>query len=423
MPTERSCYVHIQLPGTFEMVPCASLRVVEVASGAYEGIFLYGKRYLQRRDVVALDPFHLPLRERPFRFTKLKGIPGAVRDASPDTWGRRVIQAKLQRSEADLHEMDYLLYGPDDGAGNLRFAESVTPTGASRPFNRTHQLSALAEAAERLEVDGRLPYEILASLEPGTSMGGARPKATIEDADRLWLAKLPAPGDRHNFQRIEYATLELARAAGLAVCRTRMETLGAREALLLERFDREWVADKQAYLRHGLISGLTMLDAEDGYMGSERWSYLLLADELRRWSCRPAEDRRELFRRMVFNAMITNNDDHPRNHALLRTAGGWRLSPAYDLVPVPMETQEPRNLALNVGKFGRAGARYNLLSQCAVFGLTPEQGRHEIDAMLQVVQDWRQFYTDRGVTRPDREYLEKAILPAAFFRDEPPDPI
>ena len=247
MPAERSCYVHIQLPGTFEMVSCASLRVVEVASGVYEGSFLYGKRYLQRRNVVALDPFHLPLRERPFKFTKLKGIPGAVRDASPDTWGRRVIQAKPQRSETDIHEMDYLLYGPDDGAGNLRFGEDVTPTDRPRPFNRTHQLSALAEAAARLEVDGRLPYELLASLEPGTSMGGARPKATIEDANKLWLAKLPAPGDRHDFQRIEYATLELARAAGLAVCRTRMETLAAREALLLERFDREWVADKQAY--------------------------------------------------------------------------------------------------------------------------------------------------------------------------------
>lgn len=126
---------------------------------------------------------------------------------------------------------------------------------------------------------------------------------------------------------------------------------------------------------------------------------------------------------MVFNAMITNNDDHPRNHALLRTPDGWRLSPAYDIVPMPMETQEPRNLALDVGEFGRAGACYNLISRCEVFGLTPAQARHEIDTILKVVQDWRQFYADRGVTSSDREYLEKAILPAAFFRDGPPDPI
>jgi serine/threonine-protein kinase HipA len=423
MPAERSCYIYIQLPGTFEVVTCASLKVVEVASNTYEGTFQYGKRYLQRGNVVALDPIHLSLRERPFRFTKLRGIPGAVRDASPDTWGRRVIQAKLQRSEADIQEMDYLLNGPDDGAGNLSFGEAVTPTKLSRPFNRTHQLEALAEAAKKLEMDGILPYKVLQSLEPGTSMGGARPKATIEDANKIWLAKLPSQGDRHNLQRIEYATLELARAAGLSVCHTRMESLGAYDALLLERFDREWVPEKQAYLRHGLLSGLTVLDAEDGYMGSERWSYVILADELRRRSCRPAEDQRELFRRMVFNAMTTNNDDHPRNHALLHTPDGWRLSPAYDIVPIPMETQEPRNLALEVGKFGRAGARYNLLSQCEAFGLTPDQARHELDTMLSVVQDWRQFYDGKGVTRSDREYLEKAILPAAFFRDEPPDPI
>jgi hypothetical protein len=95
--------------------------------------------------------------------------------------------------------------------------------------------------------------------------------------------------------------------------------VGSREALMLERFDREWDADAGTYRRFGLVSGLTVIDAEDGYVGRERWSYLLLADELRRWSVRSVEDRRELFLRMVFNAMVTNNDDHPRNHALVNT--------------------------------------------------------------------------------------------------------
>jgi len=296
---QQSCYVYIQLPGTFTPVPCASLKIVEVASGVHEGTFQYGKRYLQRANTVALDKFRLPLTERPLKFTKLKGVPGAVRDASPDTWGRRVIQAKLQRPEADIQEMEYLLHGPDDGAGNLSFGRTIQPSRASRPFNRTHQLAALVKAAQKLEDDGRLPQEVLEALEPGTSMGGARPKVTVEDANKIWLAKLPERGDRQNFQRIEYATLELARAAGLDVCRTRMETVGPREALLLERFDREWSSEHETYLRHGLISGLTVLDAEDGYVGRDRWSYPLLADELRRWSCRPAEDRRELFRRML----------------------------------------------------------------------------------------------------------------------------
>jgi len=416
---EQACYIYVQLPGTFEWVPCASLKVLEVGAGTFRGTFTYGKRYLERPNVIALDPYHLPLSTKPLQFTKLKGIPGALRDASPDAWGRRVIQARLERAEEDISELEYLLNGPDDGAGNLRFGHSVTPPGPARPFNRTHQLQALTEAAKKLDEDGRLPHEMLEQLEPGTSMGGARPKVTVEDEHRIWLAKLPESRDQHNMQRIEYATLELARAAGLHVCGTRLEPVGHAEALLLLRFDREWNPDANAYARHGLVSGLTVLDAEDGYIGRERWSYLLLADELRRWSIKPGEDRRELFRRMVFNAMVTNNDDHPRNHALLRTREGWRLSPAYDIVPVPLLSQERRDLALTAGRHGRAGSLYNLLSECDTFGLAREQAQADVDAMLAVVKGWREFFAKHKVEPRSIEMLERAILPASFFRNEP----
>jgi serine/threonine-protein kinase HipA len=416
---EQSCYAYVQLPGTFEWVPCASLKVLEVGAGAFRGTFTYGKRYLERSNVIALDPYHLPLSTKPLQFTKLKGIPGALRDASPDAWGRRVIQARLERAEEDISEIEYLLNGPDDGAGNLRFGHSVTPPGPARPFNRTHQLQALTEAAKKLEEDGRLPHEVLEQLEPGTSMGGARPKVTVEDERRIWLAKLPESRDQHNMQRIEYATLELARAAGLHVCGTRLEPVGQAEALLLLRFDREWNPDANAYARYGLVSGLTVLDAEDGYGGRERWSYLLLADELRRWSVKPTEDRRELFRRMVFNAMVTNNDDHPRNHALLRTRDGWRLSPAYDIVPVPLLSQERRDLALTAGRHGRAASLYNVLSECDTFGLSLEQAQADIDSMLAVVKGWRGFFAKHKVELRSIEMLERAILPPSFFRTEP----
>jgi serine/threonine-protein kinase HipA len=420
---EQACYVYIQLPGTMETVPCASLKVRTVGAGAFEGTLTYGKRYLARPEVVALDPFHLPLSTRPRKFTKLKGIPGAVRDASPDAWGRRVIQAKLQRPEADIQEVEYLLNGPDDGAGNLSFGRTATPPAPRRPFNRTHQLPALIEAAEQLEEDGRLPHEVLEELEPGTSMGGARPKVTVEDDHKIWLAKLPEKADRHNMQRIEYATLELARAAGLRVCGTRLERVGARDALMLDRFDREWNPDANAYWRYGLVSGLTVIDAEDGYLGRERWSYPLLADELRRWSVKSNDDRRELFLRMTFNAMVTNNDDHPRNHALLQTRGGWRLSPAYDILPVPMVSVERRDLALELGRFGRVASLYNILSQCDAFGLSKEEANALIDRMLNVVRGWRGFFIQQGVEQRSVEMLEQAMLPPSFFRDTPPDAV
>lgn len=419
MTAEEFCYVHVHLPEAVSAVPCASLRVREVGAGAYEGTFTYGKRYLERPDVISLDPFHLPLTARPQRFTKLKGLPGAVRDASPDAWGRRVIQAKLARSEADIPEMEYLLHGPDDSAGNLSFGRTLAPPGPHRPYNRTYSLPTLIKAAHAVEADERLPHEILEELEPGTSMGGARPKVSVLDKEKLYIAKLPEQRDQHNMQRIEYATLELARAAGLHVCSTRLLPVGDANVLMLERFDRTWHPEAKAHLRHGLVSALTVLDAEDGHFGRGRWSYLLLADELRRWSSRELDDRRELFRRMIFNAMVTNTDDHPRNHALLNTNGRWRLSPAYDIMPTPLVSEERRDLAMEAGRFGRAASCYNLISAAEVFGLTVEEARESIASLRRVVEGWRERFTALGVEARTISYLERAMLPASFFRNEP----
>ena len=270
------------------------------------------------------------------------------------------------------------MIGPDDGAGNLSFGRSLQPPPPGRPFNRRHQLAALIDAAHRLDEDGRLPHEVLEALEPGTSMGGARPKVTVEDEQRVWLARLPEKGDRHNVQRVEYAKLELARAAGLRVCQARLERVGFRDGtsdvLMLARFDREWNSQAKTYARHVPVSELTVLDAEDGTLGRERWSYPLLADELRRGSVKPAENRRELYRRMVFSAMVTNNVDHPRNHALLHTTAGWRLRPAYDILLLALVCVERRDLALQVGRFGRAASLYNLPPQCEAFGLGAGRG-------------------------------------------------
>lgn len=418
MTSERQVYVYIQLPGALESVPAALLKVEKLANGTYVGRFRYGDRYLQRPDAVAFDPFQLPLGKNVHEFTKLKGIPGAVRDAGPDAWGRRVIEHKLERGPDDLEEIDYLLNGPQDGAGNLGFGLKVEPPAPKRQYNRTHQLNVLIEAAEAIEEGKRVPVHILEQLDPGTSMGGARPKVTIEDDNRLWLSKFPEKADRCNLQRVEYATLELARRCGLNVCQARLQTVAGRDVLMLKRFDREHT--EKGYLRFGLVSGLTVLDCEDGHVDRERWSYPLLADNLRRWSVRPEQDCAELFRRMVFNAAVTNNDDHPRNHAMLCREGGWRLSPAYDLVPMPVVSLERRDLALTVGTFGRTASVYNLISQCTRFGLTAEAARAQIDQIAGVVRGWREHFFACGVSAQDVEYVAQAFLPECFFSEVAP---
>jgi serine/threonine-protein kinase HipA len=417
--SERRAYVYVQLPGMVDTVPAALLKVEKLPDGTHIGRFRYGERYLARKGAIALDPFQLPLGDTVQEFTRLKGIPGAVRDAGPDAWGRRVIEHNLQRRPGDLEEIDYLLNGPQDGAGYLTFGLTREPTAFKRRFNRTHQLAELITAAEAIEMGGRVPEHILLHLEPGTSMGGARPKATIEDGNRLWIGKFPEKADRCNFQKVEYATLELARRCGLAVCNARLQSVAAHDVLMLERFDREYA--EGSYLRFGLVSGLTVLDCDDNYLDRERWSYPLLADQLRRWSEKPGADRIELFRRIVFNAAVTNNDDHPRNHAVLRTARGWRLTPAYDLVPAPLVSLERRDLAMTIGSYGRTASIYNLVSQCERFGLTMEAARKEIENIVTIARTWREHFHACGVSPKDIDYIAPAFLPECFFFEKPPE--
>lgn len=419
MTSEREAYIYIQLPGTLDTVPAALLKVQTLPDGTEIGRFRYGDRYLQRAEAVALDPYRLPLDKTVHEFTQLKGIPGAVRDASPDAWGRRVIEHKLERAAGDLNEIDYLLHGPQDGAGYLSFGLKALPPAPKRQYNRTHQLAELVAAAQAIDQGKPVPLHLLEQIDPGTSMGGARPKATIEDADCLWLGKFPAKDDRCNLQRIEYATLDLARRCGLNVTKACLQAVGTGDVLMLQRFDREHT--NKGYLRFGLVSALTVLDSGDSYLNRERWSYLLLADNLRRWSDKPEADCAELFRRMVFNAAVTNNDDHPRNHALLRRPKGWRLSPAYDLVPQPVASLERRDLALTVGEYGRTASIYNLISQAGRFGLSIENAGKEIAHIVAVVRQWRESFFTCGVSAQDMDYIAPAILPACFFFERQPE--
>lgn len=417
MTSERRVYVYVQLPGTLTTVPVALLKVDKLRDGSFVGRFRYGDRYLKRKDAIELDPLKLPLADTVHEFTKLKGMPGAVRDAGPDAWGRLVIEYKLQRAPGDLEEIDYLLHGPQDAAGYLSFGATRETTASKRLFNRTHQLAQLVAAVEAIEEGERVPARILEQLEPGTSMGGARPKATIEDGNQLWVGKFPEKADRCNLQRIEHATLELARRCGIDASSSRLESVGGKDVLMVQRFDREHTDG--GYLRFGLVSAFTMLDVDEHYLDRERWSYPLLADELRRWSRKPKDDCIELFRRMVFNAAVNNNDDHPRNHAVRRTALGWELAPAYDLVPTPTVSLDRRDLAMTVGTYGRVASIYNLLSQCRRFGLTNEAARAVVDLIVTTLRSWRDDFRTSGVSSKDVDYIAPAFLPETFFVDKP----
>jgi serine/threonine-protein kinase HipA len=405
-------YVYLQLPGSLEIVTAGFFEQQERAAVAV-GVFVYNPTYLERADAVPLDLFELPLRDGRFETVKLSGIFGSLRDASPDAWGRRIIERYLNRT--DLSEVEYLLNSPEDRAGALSFGRGKNPPPPASRFNKVLELAKLLEFAKAVERDDKieLPPQVEELIQPGTSLGGARPKNVVETDDGLWIAKFPAREDRWNNARVEASMLGLACECNVRACDYRVVSIGEDDVLLVRRFDR--VKIEGGYLRHRFVSGLTVLDAGETIGDRSRWSYLLLADELRRRSHRSVEDLRELFARMTFNALISNTDDHPRNHGLIAPGRDFELAPAYDLTPNPLTSVERRDLALIAGRYNRYANRENLLSECARFRLSRDDATALIDRMKETVQTrWRPVMRANGVTEKDCEMLARAFCYEGF---------
>jgi serine/threonine-protein kinase HipA len=414
-------FVYLTLPGHTSPVTAGRFELATGAQGMSVGRFVYGKRYLARPDAVPIDPIELKLEERVFQTGRLRGMFGSLRDASPDYWGRRVIEKHAGR--ANLPELDYLLNSPDDRAGALGFGLNVNPPAPLRAFNRTMDLSRLQDLADLLiaeddptehtSADRADLNQVQDLLLMGTAMGGARPKAVVENDDALWIVKFNRRDDRWNCARVEHAMLALARECGLWVSQSRLTQIGNRDALLVKRFDREH--SKQGYRRARMLSALTLLRAEDSHQDRDRWSYLTLAEELRRISAQPKTDAPELFRRMAFNALISNLDDHPRNHAVIAMHEEWRLSPAYDLTPTTAVSLERRDLAMICGNRGRYANAQNLLSQCGRFLLSREHATAILSEMeSKVKQRWSEIARRVGVTNQDCHRIGSAFAYEGF---------
>jgi serine/threonine-protein kinase HipA len=410
------CFVYLMLPGAQQFVTAGRFVLGADRLGLPFGRFVYGRRYLARADAVPIDPIELPLTARTYETTRLNGVFGALRDASPDHWGRRVIDKHA--GAPVLGEVDYLLHSPDDRAGALGFGLGLEPPAPRREFNRTLDLEKLQDFADRIIADDDLPHDLDAQqaqelLLEGTSMGGARPKAVVEDNGALWIAKFNRADDKWNHARVERAMLELAGACGIRTAETKLTTIGDRDALLVKRFDRE--STKKGYRRARMLSALTLLRAEDMHTDRSEWSYVLLAEELRRISARPKDDAPELFKRMCFNALISNSDDHPRNHAVIAMENDWRLSPAYDLLPTPQISIERRDLALACGDMGRFAHADNLRSQSARFLVASDEAKAIIERMERTVRDrWYEVARREGVSEKHCEAIRGAFAYAGF---------
>jgi len=411
------CFVYITLPGSVTAVTAGRFVLEETTSGVPYGRFVFGRSYLNRPNAIDIDPVLLRLSENTYETFHLNGIFGALRDAGPDFWGRRVIEKHAGKPR--LGELDYLLDSPDDRAGALGFGLQVTPPAPRRKFNRTLDLEKLQELADALVLDD-IPADpdapqVQDLLLLGTSMGGARPKTVVQDKGALWIAKFARPDDRLNYPRAEYAMLRLARQCGIDSAESRIVTVAGKDVLLVKRFDREKL--ERGFTRARMISGLTVLRADEAPDTRSRWSYVQLAEELRRIVSKPREDARELFRRMCFNALISNIDDHPRNHAFIAAQSDWRLSPAYDLVPSPLVSQDRRDLAMECGDQGRFANAANILSQHARFLLARDEAANIVcETKERVEKTWFGTAISCGVSRTDAETMRSAFVYPGFSR-------
>jgi serine/threonine-protein kinase HipA len=411
MTSERrsETFVWIWLPGASE--PVVAGRLYEVGG---ETSFVYGQSYLQRSNAISLYTPELPLREGRIRPRPGLDAPGCILDARPDAWGQRVIMNQLiagalaetdpaaQTDPTDLGLMALLLESGSDRVGALDFQRSATSYTARRWHGAS--LDELATSAWRVEQGIPLSLALDATLIHASSIGGARPKALIEDGPRRLIAKFSSTTDTFPVEQGEYVAMELARRAGLKVARVELAHALSKTVLLVERFDRVPGSEE----RLSLISALTMLGLSE--LAARHASYAELAQIMRAGFTDPGASLRELFSRITFNILVGNTDDHARNHAAFWDGQMLTLTPAYDICPQGRNTGRATQAMI----IGDATDRFreSLLAGCVerahLYQLSKSEATAIVDHQINVIRsDWAEVCEQAELTETARGYFWK----------------
>ena len=377
--------------------------------------FEYDKEWLKKTSLkITLDPELMPYSGRQYPFGK--AIFGLFSDSSPDRWGRvlmnkreRILAEKEGRKPAKLYDSDYLLGVYDEmRLGGIRFKTETNGAflsddkeTAAPPWT---SLRTLEEASRNFENDDTALSEkwLNQLIRPGSSLGGARPKATVIDPkEQLWIAKFPSKNDENDTGAWEMVTHDLAKLCGLHVPEAKLEkfsNLGS--TYLVKRFDRS--LNKRIHF----ASAMTLLGKTDGASAADGTSYLDIADFMKSYGAQPKQDLVELWKRIVFNMAVSNTDDHLRNHAFIFAENGWRLSPLYDVNPIPYGDE----LSLNVDEEDNS-INIDLVIQTAVrFGISETDATTYAKDILTIVKEnWEKRATALGLSRRLIEEMRPAF--------------
>lgn len=382
--------------------------------GRETATFRYDDAWLEANDRFALAPA-LTLDAGGFQPLPSQSLHGAFSDSAPDRWGRMLMQrderrrARLEhRAPRALQESDYLLGVQDEARqGALRFRLSAEGpfVAENRPGNIPPmlELPRLLAATQQLDTDAEAEADdaLALILAPGSSLGGARPKASVRAKNgALWIAKFAKSDDTYSMESWEAVALTLAKAAGIVTPEFELRAVARTRALLVKRFDR------QGAVRVPYLSAMSMMNATDG----EPRSYVEIAEALRRNGAQAKADLAELWRRLVFTIAISNLDDHLRNHGFLYDgAAGWRLSPAFDLNPVPADVR-PRVLSTSVEVDGDFAASFELAMEAqSQFLLSRAEAQAIIADVAKAVAGWRRAATRFKVGRAEIDRMASAF--------------
>ncbi|MCK7459162.1 type II toxin-antitoxin system HipA family toxin [Idiomarina aminovorans] len=400
-PNYKEAYVWIWLPG--EITPVVAGKLESDGDNLF---FNYGKNYLARiNDEPGAIPIYepeLPLKSG--RLPNLQGLtmPGCIRDAAPDAWGRRVVINKLQGKRGEgvdtavFHELTYLLESGSDRIGALDFQLSPTEYVPRSAKNAT--MEELIDSAERVEKGIPLTPELDQALYHGSSIGGARPKALIEQDGIKYIAKFAASNDLYSVVKAEFIAMRLALLAGLNVAPVKMAQAAGKDVILIERFDR--AHSESGWKRKSMVSALTLFELDD--MMARYASYETLAEIIRRRFSKPKETLKELFSRLVFNILCGNTDDHARNHAAFWDGNSLQLTPAYDICPQG-RTRNEQGQAMRILGNNNASQISTCLQAAPNFLLKQDEALAIFESQKSVIErNWHSVCNEAELSEVDR---------------------
>jgi serine/threonine-protein kinase HipA len=403
----RRVFVWTWLPG--EATPVVAGVVDRVGADRLD--FTYARSYLDNEKAISLYAPELPLRRGAQEPLDGLTVAASLKDATPDSWGERVIGNRLGSGDTELSVETYMLESGSNRLGAIDFQES--PEEYS-PRVDTASLDELYDAAEKVLAGEPLNPAIGDALMNGTAIGGAHPKVLISDGSGVeHLAKLSVSSDVHPWIRAEAVAIELARLCGIEVPKAHVIKSMGRDVLLIERFDR-----RPGGRRRHVVSGLTMLGF-DALLGARYGSYPDMLDVLREWGRAPQDIGHRLFERIVFNIAVGNNDDHARNHAAFWDGTSLELTPAFDLTPQPRSTDTSAQ-AMAIGRDGSRASQFSVcVAAAADYGLSrPEAGQIVERIVATVENHWSEAADAAGLSEADRNLLwKRSILNRSSFYD------